>query len=133
VAATLDANIGTKAQRAPSPRAFVTSAAAASGSLLVVGLGGFFTGGAPTMTVAGGLTWGVTTGTLSGSLKGYLYYAYAAGGLASGTTITWSASGSTDWLIGGASFLGMDSTPTLLATNGAARQLRRGRRVARRR
>jgi hypothetical protein len=117
-AAVLDANLGTKAQTGSVTASFVTSAAAAPGSLIVVGLGGFFTGGAPTMTVAGGLTWGVTTGTLSGSLKGYLYYAYAAGGLASGATITWTASGSTDWLIGGASFLGMDSTPTLLATNG---------------
>lgn len=124
MAATLDATLGTKAQAGSATASLVTTAAAAAGSLLVFGVGYFTgagTGPTASVTTTGGLTWAATTATVSGSLHGYLFYAYAASGLASGTTLTWTLSTSTaDWLIGGGSFLGMDTTPTLLASNGAA-------------
>ena len=122
MAATLDANLGTKAQAASATASIVTAAAAAAGSLLVFGVG-YFTGGGGTasVTTTGGLTWTASSRTQSGSLNGYVFYAYAPSGLASGTTLTWTMSTSTgDWLIGAASFLGMETTPTLLGTNGAA-------------
>lgn len=120
MAATLDANLGTKAQHLLATASLVTASAAASGSLLVFGVG-TFGAGTVTVTTTGGLTWAGTTVTTSGSIKGQLFYAYAASGLASGTTLTWTSStGTPDWLLGGASFLGAQSTPTLLGTNGAA-------------
>lgn len=123
MAATLDANLGT-GQGNGTTRSLVTSSAAAAGSLIVVGVGYFASGGAgitATVTTAAGLTWANTTRTSSGNLSGYLFYAYAPSGLASSSTITWTvSSGTADWLIGGASFLGMVSTPVLLASNGAA-------------
>jgi len=120
--ATLDANLGTKAQAASATCSLVTSAAAAPGSLIVVGVGYFNNvGGTASVTTTGGLTWANATPTVSGSLHGYIFYAYASAGLASGTTLTWTMStGVGDWLIGAASFLGMDPTPTLLASNGVA-------------
>lgn len=125
MAATLDATIGTKAQASAATASLVTSAAAAAGSLVVVGVGFFASAGAgetASITTAGGLTWVATTKTSSGSIHGYLFYAYAPAGLASGTTLTWSSGTANvcDWLIGGASFLGMETTPTLLGQNGAA-------------
>lgn len=124
MAATLDATLGTKAQASSTTASLVTSSAAASGTLLVFGVGFFAPGGVgvtASVTTGGGLTWAGTTQTASGNLHGYLFYAYAASGLASGTTLTWTASNTgNDWLIGGASFLGMETTPTLLASNGAA-------------
>ena len=121
MAATLDANIGTKAQAASVTASLVTAAAAAPGSLLVIGVGYFSATATASITTTGGLTWAATTPTVSGSLRCYIFYAYAPAGLASGTTLTWTASATTpDWLIGGASFLGCESTPTLLGSNGAA-------------
>lgn len=125
MAAALDATIGTKAQGASTTATLVTSSAAAAGTLLVIGVGYFASGGSgatASITTAGGLTWANTTATVSGSLHGYLFYAYASSGLASSTSLTWTISDAnlTDWMIGGASFSGMDSTPTLLAQNGAA-------------
>lgn len=122
MAATLDATLGTKAQAGSVTASLVTTAAAAANTLIVFGVGFFRLGGATaSVTTTGGLTWANTSPTVSGSIHDYLFYAFAPAGLASGTTITWTASaGTPDWLIGGASFLGMDSTPTLLASNGAA-------------
>ena len=107
MAATLDANLGTKAQAGSATATLVTTSAAAAGSLIVVGVG-YFTGGGGTasVTTAGGLTWAATTRTQSGSLNGYIFYAYAPSGLASSTSLTWTMSTSTgDWMIGGGSFL----------------------------
>jgi hypothetical protein len=122
LAATLDANLGTKAQAGSVTASLVTSNPAAAGSLLVIGVGYFSSSTATaSVTTTGGLTWAATTPTTTSNLHGYLFYAYAPAGLASGTTLTWTASSTTpDWMIGGASFLGMDSTPTLLDTNGAS-------------
>lgn len=120
MAATLDANLGTKKQAASTTASLVTAAAAASGSLLVIGVGYFNSVNTDSITTTGGLTWASTTLTTSGGIRGRLYYAYAPSGLASGTTLTWTTASTSDWLIGGASFAGMDSTPTLLATNGAS-------------
>lgn len=124
MAASLDVTVGTKAQASSTTASLVTSATVASGALIVVGVGFFAASGAgvtASVTTAAGLTWANTTQTVSGALHGYLFYAYAASGLASGSTITWTASSSgNDWLIGAASFLGMETTPTLLASNGAA-------------
>jgi hypothetical protein len=123
-AASLDASLGTKAQSGTSTASLTTSAAAAANSLIVVGVGYFAAGGSGitvNVTTAAGLTWASTARTNSGSVNSQLWYAYAAAGLASSSVITWTASASTcDWMIGGASFLGMNSTPTPLATNGAA-------------
>jgi hypothetical protein len=124
MAATLDANLGTAHVTATGglTASLITSAAAAANTLIVIGVG-YFSVSTPTVSVTttGGLTWAATARTASGSLSGYLFYAFAPSGLASGTTLTFTAStgGSPDWLIGGASFQGMNSTPTLLATNGA--------------
>jgi hypothetical protein len=119
--ATLDANLGTKAQAASATASLVTANPAAAGSLLVIGVGYFSASATASITTTGGLTWAATTPTVSGSIRGYLFYAYAPAGLASGTMLTWTASATTpDWLIGGASFLGMNSTPTLLGSNGAS-------------
>lgn len=124
MAATLDANLGTKAQSASTTCSLVTSSAAAAGTLIVIGVGYFATSGSGvtvSITTAAGLTWGTSTRTNSGSINSYLFWAYAASGLASSSTITWTTSvGNADWLIGAASFLGMETTPTLLAQNGAA-------------
>lgn len=124
MAATLDANLGTKAQAGSNTASLITSSAAAAGTLLVIGVGYFATSGSgvsASVTTGAGLTWAGTTRTTSGSMHGYLFYAFAPSGLASSSTITWTASvGNCDWLIGGWSFLGMDTTPTLLGSNGAA-------------
>lgn len=122
MAASLDVTLGTKAQAAAGAVSLVTSSAAASGTLLCVGVGYFTTTSATlSITATGGLTWAAGTPTVSGSLHIYLFYAYAASGLASGTTLTFTASsGTNDYLAGGASFLGMETTPTLLASNGAS-------------
>jgi hypothetical protein len=124
MAATLDANLGTKAQAASTTASLVTSATAAAGTLIVIGVGYFATGGSGitvSVTTAAGLTWASTTRQNDASSRSiYLFYAYAASGLASGSTITWTtSSGNADWLIGGGSWLGMDSTPTKLVDNGS--------------
>lgn len=117
---TLDANLGTKAQAASTTASLVTSAPAAPGSLIVVGVGHFHSSGTISVTTTAGLTWASTVETASGSIRVQLFYAYAAAGLASGSTITWTHSvGNGDWLIGAISLLGAESTPTVLGTNGS--------------
>lgn len=122
MAASVDVTVGTKAQSGSATASLVTGNPVAAGALIVFGVG-YFSGGTPTasITTAAGLTWTRSTQTHSGSINAYLFSAYAAAGLASGSTITWTSSaGAPDWLIGGMSFLGAETTPTILASNGTA-------------
>jgi hypothetical protein len=88
-----------------------TGNAVASGGFITL-LVGWFGAGSLSSVTGGSLTWSIDKTIANGSVHIALVSAQAAAGLASATT--------PDWLIGGASFLGMETTPTLLATNGAA-------------
>jgi hypothetical protein len=115
MAVTLDRSIGTGNAQGAASVTLTTSGAAASGALLVIGVGAFVTG-SPTITVtgAGGLTWATATTGSSGSLRGLLFYAFAPSGLAGSTALTVSAgAGTHDWLISGGSWLGVDISGTL--------------------
>jgi hypothetical protein len=123
-AASVDVTVGTKAQASSATVTLTPAAAVASGALIVIGVGFFAPSGATaSITTAAGLTWANTTQQVSGSLHAYQFYALAPSGLASGigSNITWTISGAAaaDWLVGGMSFTGMETTPTLLAQNGA--------------
>jgi hypothetical protein len=116
VAVTLDTSLGTGNQAAGTSVTLTTSAAAAAGSMVVIGVASFI-GAVPahSVTAAGGLTWATAHTSTSGSLRGSLFYAFAPTGLASGTTLTVSAGSAGDWLIGGGSWLGIDTSGTLAA------------------
>jgi hypothetical protein len=123
MAVTLDANLGQVAQAAAPSVTLVTGATAATATLITVGIGYFTTTGATlSITTAGGLTWTAGTPTVSGSLHVYVFYAVAPAGLASGTTLTWTGSGggSNDYLLGAASFAGVDQATPFVGSNGAS-------------
>jgi hypothetical protein len=122
VAASLDADLGTKAQAASTTVSLVTAAPAAAHTLIALKVGYFSATATASVTTTGGLTW-FTAGspTVSGSLHIYIFYAYAAAGLAASTTLTLTASTTTpDWLLDCDSWLGIDSGSPFLAGNGAA-------------
>lgn len=119
MAATLDANVGTKNQQASTTCTLVTGATVASGALLIVGVGDF---GVTTITqtTSGGLTWSNLTKITSGSINAQIWYAFAPSGLASGTSLVWTSSLAVDWLMGGFSLLGIDTSGTVVAQNGTS-------------
>jgi hypothetical protein len=120
MAITLDqANLGTNKANAGSSTIITTSAAAASGSIIILSTGRFNASTTVTLsaTSSPALTWTVAKDSGAATRRAYIIYAVAASGLASGSTITVSASaGSTDIMAGASSFLGVDSVTPLSGT-----------------
>jgi hypothetical protein len=118
------ASIGTPVGQDPGNTQvqFTTNVAIAAGSFIVVFVGGFIASGA-TMTVAGGgLTWTTdkqgNPASPSASFTG-IASAQAPSGLASGTTITATYSGSAAARqIGGSSFTGVGTSSPVDTTSG---------------
>lgn len=122
MAVTVDqASLGTAAGTVTASVTFATTAAVASGGMLVV-LIGVFSAGLPAHTVSGGgLTWAQAHTSTSGSLRVSLWYAFAAAGLASGTNLTAGpGSGSHDITVCSASYLGVSTSGTVTGFNAAA-------------
>jgi hypothetical protein len=123
LAVTVDqANLGTQAESGVTSSSLNTGAAVASGAMIVA-LVHNFNSAAETLSMSGGsLTWTQAHTLTSGSLRLSLFYAFAPSGLASGTTLTVTASvgGSNDmtWCV--ASYLGVDTSGTVVAFNAAA-------------
>jgi hypothetical protein len=114
------------AESGPVNLSFNTAATVASGALIVV-LGFKFRSGLGTHTGSGGgLTWTTVHQVNSGSIMICMLAAVAPSGLASGTalTITATGSGSADWTVTAASYLGVDTSggaaAAVRAFNGAA-------------
>lgn len=122
-AAAIDqGNIGTAAvSTGLSSANLVTTAAVASGGLIVLLVGRFNSSGG-TLSVSGGsLTWVQGHTVLSGSLRLSIFLAYAPAGLASVTTLTaTNSAASNDFTMCAASYTGFPSTFTVAAFNGVA-------------
>jgi hypothetical protein len=119
---TLDAALGTGKAHSTSACSIVTTNAVAAGSVIALGFAGFLATPANTMsiTTTGGLTWSTAAGPYtSGSLKLHIFYAFAPSGLASGTTLTGSVTGTNDLMMAAVAFAGVDTSGTITATNGS--------------
>lgn len=126
MAAAIDqGNIGTAAKGSGEANSnlvtFNTTAAVAAGAMIVIAAFRFNNTNT-TLTASGGsLTWAAAHNVTSGTIRGYLFYAFAPSGLASGTALTVTASsGSNDWTVCAASYAGLDSADALQAVNGSA-------------
>lgn len=122
MAVTVDqATLGTGNSSGAGTTTMSTTAVVASGAVIVL-LAGRFNSTNSTMAASGGsLTWSTAHNVTSGSIRVYLFYAFAPSGLASSTTltITHSGGGSADCIIGAYSLLGVDTSGTVVAFNGA--------------
>jgi hypothetical protein len=118
LAVTVDqANIYAGAGSNQTNHAFNTTAAVASGAMVVVLAFRWRSGGGGTYTVSGGgLTWTTVHAVVSGNLTISLMAAFAPSGLASGTTLTVNGSvGGNDYTVCAASYLGVDTSGTVSA------------------
>lgn len=121
MAVTVDqASLGTAATSESA--VITTTATVAAGGMIVVLAGMFNATAASLHTVAGGsLTWVSAHTVQSGSYRISLFYAFAPSGLASGTGITVSDTGGTsDITCCAASYLGVDTSGTVVALNGGS-------------
>lgn len=123
MAVTLDqASLGTQAQSGVTSSSRTTTANVAAGGMIVA-LVGNFNASAETLSMSGGsLTWVEAHTTTSGSLRLSLFYALAPSGLASGTSITVTSTTALNndmtWCM--ASYLGVDTTGTVVAFNASS-------------
>jgi hypothetical protein len=116
LAVTLDTALGTKAQSASTTAVLTTTAAVASGGHILLVAGHFFAGATTRACAGGSLTWTEDAYLKSGSLHISIFRASAPSGLASSTniTVTWGNAG--DSLVGAGSFLGIDTSGTVIAS-----------------
>lgn len=118
MAVTVDqANLHAAAQSGPTNYTFTTGAAVASGAMIVI-LAFKFRSGLGTHAASGGsLTWTTVHQVNSGSIMICMMAAFAPSGLASGTslTVTATGSGSADWTVCAASYNGVDSSGGIAA------------------
>jgi hypothetical protein len=100
-----------------------TGAIVASGAVIVVGLGAFRAGSLTSFTMSGGgLTWATDQFLTSGNIRAAFASAQAPAGLASSTVLTATPvpAGNCDWIIGGGSFTGIDTSGTILTGTGSS-------------
>jgi len=119
MAITLDqANIYTGAGTNQINHTITTTAAVASGAMITILAHRFKSGTSSTLSGSGGgLTWANAHDVSSGNIRMYLICAFAASGLASGSTLTVNGSLSgNDYTVGVASYLGVDQSGGTIAS-----------------
>lgn len=124
MAVTLDALLGTGNATGSATVSLVTANTVAANGRLVLLVGSFFTSqGTYSVTTAAGLTWTQDHTVVSGQIRVSIFSAPAPSGLAASSTITITDSGGSatgDLIIGGVSYLGIDTVGTVVSFNGAA-------------
>lgn len=116
MAVTLDAALGTGNNAGATTCAITTTNAVAATGRPVIIVGYFFNG-VRTCTMSGmGLTWAEDAVLRAASLHISIFSAPDAAGHASGQTITATFSAAVDSVMGGGSFLGIDTSGTVIAS-----------------
>jgi hypothetical protein len=116
-AVALDQSLGQGNRAAGGTCTMTTTAAAASGSIIIIAIGAFRAGSLTSFTMSGGgLTWATDQFLTAGNIRASFASAKAPSGLASGTVLTATPvpAGNCDWIIGGGSFTGIDTSGTIL-------------------
>ena len=120
MAITLDAVLG-NGNGTGSTTTITTTSAVATDARIIVLIGRFSGTGTTVSTVtAGAINLARDHSLLNVNLRIEMWSAAAPSGLASSSTITVTHSGACDCIIGSASYLGIDTTGTVVATNAAA-------------
>lgn len=123
MAVTLDTGLGTGNNTASTTCSMSTTAAVASGGMICLVVGWFINSASTSsVTTTGGLTWTKDAELRATSLHIAIHHAFAPSGLASGTTLTVTFTAGGDSIMGAGSFLGIDTTGTVIAsqTNNAS-------------
>jgi hypothetical protein len=122
-AVALDKALGTGNAAASGTCTMSTALTITSGAIVVIAIGAFRSGSLTNLAMSGGgLTWATDQFVGSGNIKIAICSAKVPAGLVSSTTLTATPTpaGNCDWIIGGGSFLGIDTTGTIFTgANGA--------------
>jgi hypothetical protein len=113
VALALDASLGQGNSAANTVTTFNTTSAVATGAIIVVAVGWFHNGVSTVAITGGGLTWAEDAVLRSGSLHISLQSAKALSGLVTNTTLTATRDATSDCIMGGGSFTGVDTSGTI--------------------
>lgn len=117
MALALDQSLGQGNTTGSNTCNMTTGAAIASGAIVVMAMAHFRAGSTTDITASGGgLTWTTDQFVVSGNIKIAFASAKVSSGLASGATFTATGvpSQASDWIIGAGSFLGIDTSGTIL-------------------